>query len=70
MATAKSHRDLRVHQLAFVTAAKIHEITKSFPPEEKYSLTDQIRRSSRDHINSQLTIMMSEPNKWTPRTSA
>jgi four helix bundle protein len=103
-------------------------LTKKFPPEEKYSLTDQIRRSSRsvcaniaeawrsrkypknfvskltdsdteatetlvwldfalhfgyltsdqhkelsdhyDHICSQLTLMMSEPNKWTPRTNA
>jgi four helix bundle protein len=117
MATAKSHRELRVYQLSL-----------SFPSEEKYSLTDQIRRSSRsvcsniaeawrrrkypknfvskltdadseatetivwldfalhfkyistalhkeledhyDHINSQLTIMMSDPGKWTPRTNA
>jgi four helix bundle protein len=117
MATAKSHRELRVYQLSL-----------SFPSEEKYSLTDQIRRSSRsvcsniaeawrrrkypknfvskltdadsestetivlldfalhfkyistalhkeleyhyDHINSQLTIMMSNPGKWTPRTNA
>ncbi len=127
MATAKSHRELRVYQLAFQSATQIHEVTKKFPPEEKYSLTDQIRRSSRsvcaniaeawrrrkypknfvskltdsdseatesavwldfalhfkyitpelhkelsdryDHICSQLTIMMSEPNKWTPRTN-
>lgn len=125
MSIAKSHRDLRVYQLAFESATRIHEITKSFPAEEKYSLTDQIRRSSRsvcaniaeawrrrkypknfvskltdsdseatessvwldfalhfnyitpelhkeladryDHFCSQLTIMMSEPNKWTPR---
>ena len=127
MATAKSHRELRVYRLAFDSATRIHEITKSFPSEEKFSLTDQIRRSSRsvcaniaeawrrrkypknfvskltdadteatetivwldfalhfkyippalhkeledhyDHINSQLTIMMSDPTKWTPRTS-
>jgi four helix bundle protein len=127
MATAKSHRDLRVYQLAFKSAAEIHEVTKKFPAEEKYSLTDQIRRSSRsvcaniaeawrrrkypknfvskltdsdteatetlawldfplhfgyisamqhqalsdyyDHICSQLTIMMSEPGKWTPRSN-
>lgn len=127
MATAKSHRELRVYQLAFESAAQIHEVTKKFPSEEKFSLTDQIRRSSRsvcaniaeawrrrkyprnfvskltdsdseatetsvwldfalhfgyltpdqhkklsdhyDHICSQLSIMMSEPNKWTPRTS-
>ncbi len=30
-----------------INADCINEITKSFPPEEKYSLTDQIRRSSR-----------------------
>lgn len=47
MATAKSHRELRVYQLAFESATKIHEITKSFSTEEKFSLTDQIRRSSR-----------------------
>lgn len=125
MATAKSHRELRVYQLAFKSATQIHEITKKFPAEEKYSLTDQVRRSSRsvcaniaeawrrrkypknfvskltdsdseatetavwidfalhfeyitpalhkelsdhyDHICSQLTIMMSDPGKWTPR---
>ena len=127
MVIAKSHRELSVYQLAFETATQIHEITKAFPPEEKYSLTDQIRRSSRsvcaniaeawrrrkypknfvskltdsdseatesavwldfalhfnyikpelhkepadryNHICSQLTIMMSEPHKWTPRTT-
>lgn len=126
MAIAKSHRELRVYQLAFESATQIHEVTKKFPSEEKYSLTDQIRRSSRsvcaniaeawrrgkypknfvskltdsdseaaetsvwldfalhfgyltseqhknlsdryDHICSQLSIMMSQPNKWTPRT--
>ena len=46
MAIAKSHRKLRVYQLAFESAAQIHEVTKKFPSEEKYSLTDQIRRSS------------------------
>lgn len=42
-----THRDLDVYQLAFKTANKIFEITKSFPKEELYSLTDQIRKSSR-----------------------
>lgn len=37
----------KVYQLAFEQAMNIFEITKSFPKEEKYSLTDQIRRSSR-----------------------
>lgn len=43
----RSHKDLKVYQLAYEAALEIHEITKSFPQEEKYSLTDQIRRSSR-----------------------
>lgn len=47
MAVAESHRELRVHQLEFESATQIHEITKKFPVEEKFSLTDQIRRSSR-----------------------
>ncbi len=40
-------RELEVYQKAFKVAMKIFEITKNFPPEERYSLTDQIRRSSR-----------------------
>jgi four helix bundle protein len=36
-----------VYQLAFDSAVRIYEITKRFPVEERYSLTDQIRRSSR-----------------------
>ncbi|MBK7709632.1 MAG: four helix bundle protein [Bacteroidales bacterium] len=43
----RSHRDLDVYKLAFEAAMKIFEISKSFPREETYSLTDQIRRSSR-----------------------
>ena len=42
-----SVRELEVYRLAFDTAMEIFEITKSFPKEEKFSLTDQIRRSSR-----------------------
>jgi four helix bundle protein len=42
-----SVRELEVYRLAFGTAMEIFEITKSFPKEEKYSLTDQVRRSSR-----------------------
>lgn len=40
-------RQLIVYQKAFKLALEIFEITKSFPPEEKFSLVDQIRRSSR-----------------------
>jgi four helix bundle protein len=43
----KSVRDLEVYRLAFDTAMEIYDISKGFPKEEKYSLTDQIRRSSR-----------------------
>lgn len=43
----KGFRDLKVYQLAFKLSNEIFELTKSFPNEEKYSLTDQIRRSFR-----------------------
>ncbi|OGW52631.1 MAG: four helix bundle protein [Nitrospirae bacterium RBG_13_43_8] len=42
-----SVRDLEVYRLAIETAMEIFELSKNFPKEEKYSLTDQIRRSSR-----------------------
>ncbi len=44
---AKDHRELRVYKLAFEPALRIHELPKSFPSEERYSLVDQMRRSSR-----------------------
>ena len=40
-------RSLIVYKKAFKLAMDIYNISKSFPKEEKYSLTDQIRRSSR-----------------------
>jgi four helix bundle protein len=40
-------RDLGVYQNALATGLRAYELSKKFPPEEKYSLTDQIRRSSR-----------------------
>ena len=43
----RGYRDLKVYALAYQLALDIHEITKRYPKEEKYSLTDQIRRSSR-----------------------
>jgi four helix bundle protein len=43
----KSHRELIVYQLAFKISTEIYNLTKSFPKEEIYSLTSQIRRSSR-----------------------
>ena len=43
----KSVRELEVYKLAILTAIEIFNITKQFPHYEQYSLTDQIRRSSR-----------------------
>ena len=43
----KSHKELVVFKSAIKLAIQIHELSKNFPPEEKYSLTDQLRRSSR-----------------------
>ena len=43
----RTHEDLVVYQLAFDAAMKIFVLSKNFPVEERYSLTDQIRRSSR-----------------------
>lgn len=47
MKVIKSHKELEVYQLSFSSGMEIFEMTKSFPKEETYSLTDQIRRSSR-----------------------
>jgi len=43
----RSYKDLDVYQLAFKSAMSIYKDTKKFPQDEKYSLVDQIRRSSR-----------------------
>ncbi|MEI8349146.1 MAG: four helix bundle protein [Candidatus Omnitrophota bacterium] len=43
----KTIKDLKVYEIAYKLAMEIFEITKKFPKEETYSLTDQIRRSSR-----------------------
>ncbi len=47
MGRIRSCKDLKVYNLAFELAMEIFEMTKTFPKEEKYSLIDQIRRSSR-----------------------
>jgi four helix bundle protein len=41
------YKGLRVYRLAYESAMEIFRYSRSWPPEEKYSLTDQIRRSSR-----------------------
>ncbi len=47
MENIRSFKELRVWKNAIDIAMRIFEITKSFPSEERFSLTDQIRRSSR-----------------------
>ena len=47
MAMASTFKELKVWQNAMDLAMKVFEASKSFPPEERYSLTDQIRKSSR-----------------------
>jgi four helix bundle protein len=43
----RNHRDLDVYQRAMGAAMELFELSKGFPREEMYSLTDQVRRSSR-----------------------
>lgn len=47
MAIIRSFRDLRVYQQTRIETQRVFEITQAFPKEEKFSLTDQVRRSSR-----------------------
>ena len=47
MALVKHFKELRVYQRAFEAATRIYGSSKRWPKEERYSLTDQIRRSSR-----------------------
>lgn len=43
----RAHSDLEVYKMAFTAAMTIFELSRKFPKQEIYSLTDQIRRSSR-----------------------
>ena len=43
----RDHRELEIYKKAFDAAMEIFHLSKKFPSEERYSLTDQIRRSSR-----------------------
>ena len=47
MSRIQSHDELEVYKLAFDAAMEIFELTKRFPAEEKYSMVDQMRCSSR-----------------------
>ena len=46
----QGHRDLKVYQLSYELAMEIFHLSKTFPREETYSLTGQIRRSSRSVV--------------------
>ncbi|HEV7799006.1 MAG TPA: four helix bundle protein [Pyrinomonadaceae bacterium] len=47
MQSIRSYKELRVYQAAIEAAMRIFEITKRFPAEERFSMVDQMRRSSR-----------------------
>lgn len=61
--TVKSAKELTVYLKAYRLAMRIFEITKRFPPEERYALTGQIRRSSR-------SIPMNLREAWAKRRYA
>ena len=52
MANIRSFRELKVWQKAMDLAMEVFEQTKGFPAEERYALTDQIRRSSRSVVSN------------------
>src|SRR6266536_1993264 len=56
----RSAKDLTVYELAYKLAMDIFELTKRFPPEEKFALTSQIRRSSR-------SVCLNLPEAWAKR---
>ena len=43
----RGHRDLKVYQLSYRLAMEVFRLSRTFPEDERYSLTSQIRRSSR-----------------------
>lgn len=43
----RSAKELKVYQVAYALAMEIFRLSQAWPPDEKYSLTDQVRRSSR-----------------------
>src|ERR1700730_14976603 len=47
MARISTYKELQVYQIAMESAMRIFELTKTFPAEERFSMVDQIRRSSR-----------------------
>jgi hypothetical protein len=69
----KGHRDLKVFQLACKLAMEIFHESKSFPKEERFSLTDQIRRSSRSvaaNSPTQMVRLLRPRSGWISREIA
>ena len=62
-------RDLNVYRKAFDSAMEIFELTKKFPKEEKYSLTDQIRRASRSVCSNLSEAIFPRPSSIVRRFS-
>ena len=63
----RSHRDLDVYKMGFEAAMRIFELSKAFPVEERYSLTDQMRRSSRSVCGNLAEVSaVNEVNKRIP----
>jgi 23S rRNA-intervening sequence protein len=52
----RTHKNLKAYQKAFDAAMQIFELSKNFPKEERFSLTDQIRRSSRSVCAKKLGV--------------
>ena len=63
MSTYRRHTDLPVYQAEFEAAMEIFQLSKSFPRTETYSLTDQVRRSSR-------SVCANVAEAWRKRRSA
>ncbi len=47
MEKIRIHKELKVYKLSFEAGMEVFEFSKKFPSEERFSLTDQVRRSSR-----------------------
>ncbi len=58
-----SFKDLRVYKLAFEVQQEVFATSKRFPAEERYALTDQIRRASR-FIGAKAGVGGDTPGKW------
>jgi hypothetical protein len=60
----QSHEELEVYELAFKAAMRIFELSKPFLPEERYALTDQMRRSSHSVCSKIAEAEAAETQTW------